>query len=146
MAAVKEIIFVVEDDPEGGLTARALGESIFTEADTMEDLRRSVLDVPGAIMRMNPRSLGSFGCTAFLTKSLPMHRIPRDCNAERLAKSRDTVTREFVKLVVTFGCIQADTFNNHTKSRSDQVGTPSAILADLATTTGTDKALLIEQL
>ena len=44
MAAVKEIIFIVEDDPEGGLTARALGESIFTEADTMEELRRLVLD------------------------------------------------------------------------------------------------------
>ena len=34
-----EIIFVVEPAPEGGLTARALGESIFTEADTEADLR-----------------------------------------------------------------------------------------------------------
>ncbi|TRU23586.1 MAG: hypothetical protein EWV81_15780 [Microcystis aeruginosa Ma_SC_T_19800800_S464] len=27
-----EIVFLVEDAPEGGYTARALGESIFTEA------------------------------------------------------------------------------------------------------------------
>jgi len=35
---VKEIIFMVEEDPEGGYTARALGQSIFTEADTLEKL------------------------------------------------------------------------------------------------------------
>ena len=31
---MNEIVFVVEQAPEGGFTARALGESIFTEADT----------------------------------------------------------------------------------------------------------------
>ncbi len=40
----EEIIFVVEDDPEGGLTARALGVSIFTEADSMQDLKKAVID------------------------------------------------------------------------------------------------------
>ena len=44
MSDVKEIIFLVEDDPSGGLTARALGESIFTEADSMEELREQVRD------------------------------------------------------------------------------------------------------
>jgi dephospho-CoA kinase len=39
-----EIIVVVEDDPEGGYTARALGEAIFTEADSMEELRSMVRD------------------------------------------------------------------------------------------------------
>lgn len=37
-----EIIFVVEDAPEGGLIARSLGESIFTEADTVEELKVNV--------------------------------------------------------------------------------------------------------
>ena len=37
-----EIIFIVEEAPEGGLTARALGESIFTEAETVEELRVNV--------------------------------------------------------------------------------------------------------
>jgi hypothetical protein len=35
---MKEIIFVVEDAPEGGYTAQALGESIFTEAENIEEL------------------------------------------------------------------------------------------------------------
>lgn len=39
---MSEIIFVVEEAPEGGFTARALGESIFTEADTLEQLRDTV--------------------------------------------------------------------------------------------------------
>jgi predicted RNase H-like HicB family nuclease len=38
-----EIIFEVrEDEADGGYTARALGHSIFTEADTLEELRKNV--------------------------------------------------------------------------------------------------------
>ena len=40
----KEIIFVVEDAVEGGFTAKAVGESIFTEADDLENLRLMVRD------------------------------------------------------------------------------------------------------
>ena len=40
----KEIIFLVEDAPEGGYTAQALGSSIFTEADTWEELKQAVRD------------------------------------------------------------------------------------------------------
>jgi hypothetical protein len=39
-----EIVFLVEEAPEGGLTARALGESIFTQADSIEALRNEVRD------------------------------------------------------------------------------------------------------
>jgi hypothetical protein len=39
-----EIVFLVEDDPDGGYTARALGESIFTQADDIETLREMVRD------------------------------------------------------------------------------------------------------
>lgn len=39
-----ELIFVVENAPEGGYTARALGESIFTEADDLPGLREKVKD------------------------------------------------------------------------------------------------------
>jgi len=39
-----EIIFLVEEAAEGGYTARALGESIFTEADDLEELERNVRD------------------------------------------------------------------------------------------------------
>ncbi|MGH3049595.1 MAG: 2-oxoisovalerate dehydrogenase [Gaiellaceae bacterium] len=39
-----EIIFVVEEAPEAGYAARALGHSIFTEADSLEELRELVRD------------------------------------------------------------------------------------------------------
>lgn len=39
-----EIVFVVEQAPEGGFTARALSEAIFTEADTEAELRVAVQD------------------------------------------------------------------------------------------------------
>lgn len=37
-----EIIFIVEDDPEGGYTAHALGFAIVTQADDLAELRRNV--------------------------------------------------------------------------------------------------------
>ncbi len=39
-----EIVFLVEDDLDGGYTARALGESIFTQADDIEAMRDMVRD------------------------------------------------------------------------------------------------------
>lgn len=39
-----EIIFLVEEDPEGGYSAQALGESIFTQAEDLIDLRMMVRD------------------------------------------------------------------------------------------------------
>lgn len=41
---MSEIIFVVELAPEGGFTARALGEPIFTQADDVADLHARVRD------------------------------------------------------------------------------------------------------
>jgi hypothetical protein len=40
----QEIIFLVEEAPEGGFTARALGQPIFTEADDLESLHTMVRD------------------------------------------------------------------------------------------------------
>ena len=39
-----EIIFLVEEAPEGGFTARALGFAIFTEADDLEALKANIRD------------------------------------------------------------------------------------------------------
>lgn len=39
-----EIHFVVEEAPEGGLTARAVGSDVFTEADDLKALRVQVRD------------------------------------------------------------------------------------------------------
>jgi hypothetical protein len=40
----KEIIFVVEEAPEGGYTAKALGHNIFAEADSLAGLKKAVRD------------------------------------------------------------------------------------------------------
>jgi hypothetical protein len=39
-----EIIFAVEESPEGGYEARALSAPIFTGADTLDELRTMVRD------------------------------------------------------------------------------------------------------
>lgn len=41
---MSEIIFVVEEAPEGGYTARALRQAIYTQADRLQDLHEKVHD------------------------------------------------------------------------------------------------------
>ena len=41
---MNEIIFVIEEAAEGGFTARALGQAIFTEADDVAALEANVRD------------------------------------------------------------------------------------------------------
>jgi hypothetical protein len=42
--AESEVIFTVEESPEGGYSARALGYSIFTEAETLAELKDMTRD------------------------------------------------------------------------------------------------------
>jgi predicted RNase H-like HicB family nuclease len=39
---MKEIIFLVEVAAEGGYTAKALGESIFTDGDALEEIKANI--------------------------------------------------------------------------------------------------------
>jgi hypothetical protein len=39
---MNEVFFLVEEAIEGGYTARAIGESIFTEADTLDELKSNI--------------------------------------------------------------------------------------------------------
>lgn len=41
---MNELIFLIEEAPEGGFTARALGQSIFTETDTLPELQEKLRD------------------------------------------------------------------------------------------------------
>ena len=41
---MKEIIFIVEEDPEGGYTAKALGYSIYTEGENLDELKANIKD------------------------------------------------------------------------------------------------------
>jgi hypothetical protein len=43
-SSMNEIIFVVSEPPEGGYAAEALSQSIFTVADTLEELNEMVRD------------------------------------------------------------------------------------------------------
>lgn len=40
----KEMIFLIENDPDGGYNAQALGYSIFTEGETTEELKENIMD------------------------------------------------------------------------------------------------------
>ena len=42
--SLEELVFIVEEAPDGGYIAKALGVSIITEADDLETLRSQVLD------------------------------------------------------------------------------------------------------
>lgn len=39
-----EIVFQIEEDPEEGFTAQAVGQSIFTQAESIEQLRANIRD------------------------------------------------------------------------------------------------------
>lgn len=39
---MSEIIFIVEESVEGGYEAKALGESIFTDGGTVEELKQNI--------------------------------------------------------------------------------------------------------
>ena len=39
---MNEIFFLVEEALEGGYTARAIGESIFTEGDSLDELKNNI--------------------------------------------------------------------------------------------------------
>ncbi len=41
---MNEIIFLVEEDIEGGYIAKALGESIITQGETLEELKKNIKD------------------------------------------------------------------------------------------------------
>ncbi len=42
-----EILFMVEEDAEGGYVATAVGESIVTQGQTMDELRANIRDAVG---------------------------------------------------------------------------------------------------
>jgi hypothetical protein len=42
--AEREIVFLVQEDPGGGFTAHALGEAIFTQAESLQELQSMAED------------------------------------------------------------------------------------------------------
>jgi len=56
---MKEIVFEVIQEEDGGYVAEALGESIFTQADTWDELRDNVREAVAAFFfdRTAPQSI-----------------------------------------------------------------------------------------
>lgn len=52
---MNEIIFLVEDALEGGFTAKALGFSIYTDADTITELHANVRDAVACHFEMSEK-------------------------------------------------------------------------------------------
>lgn len=65
----KEIIFLVEETPEGGYQARALGHAICTEADTFEELKTMALDAVQC--HFEPEEM---------PRLIRLHRAPHHCS------------------------------------------------------------------
>jgi predicted RNase H-like HicB family nuclease len=54
-----EVIFEIRDSEEGGYHARALGHSIFTQAETWDELRASVLEATELHFEDSPESISA---------------------------------------------------------------------------------------
>ncbi len=52
---VPELVFEVVQEPDGGYCAECLTESIFTEADTWDELRNNVIEATSAYFFDRPR-------------------------------------------------------------------------------------------
>ena len=50
-----EIIFAVQESPEGGFEAKALSHSIYTEAETLDELKKKVRDAVRCHFEENER-------------------------------------------------------------------------------------------
>jgi len=44
MRKIKELMFLVEESEEGGYEAKALGHSIYTQAENLESLKKAIKD------------------------------------------------------------------------------------------------------
>jgi hypothetical protein len=84
--AETEIIFSAQESPEGGYEARALGYDIFTQAESMDELREMVRDAvrchfdEGSVPAVIPVAHGEgrgYSCV----------KLPRDLSGHELAKA-----------------------------------------------------------
>ena len=63
---MRELIFLIEQSDDGGFTAQAVGESIFTEANSFDELKFNIIEAVEAISnRKNFRSRFAFDLGEF---------------------------------------------------------------------------------
>ena len=78
---MKKIIFQVEESPEGGSEAWALGHSIFTEADTLAEIREAVAEAVRC--HFDEHEMPSVIRLHFVAEEV---LVPRDCPRKALDK------------------------------------------------------------
>ena len=78
---MSEIIFEVREAEEGGLWARALGHSIFTQGEDWNDLRTMVKDAVTCHFKKETERPESHPLALRPGRSPRFVKIPRDCNA-----------------------------------------------------------------
>lgn len=74
LADMKELVFEVTQEADGGYVAEALGESIITEADTWEKLRANVREAVKAFYFDQPAPRVS-GCRLTQLEPVPQGRV-----------------------------------------------------------------------
>ncbi|AGB01801.1 hypothetical protein [Methanoregula formicica] len=80
-----EIIFIVEESPEGGYEARSLNHSIFTETDTFDELKEMVHDAVSCHFtgkdraRFDPAPHGKRGTDSSM-------KLPRNADGDKLTR------------------------------------------------------------
>ena len=82
---MNELIFVVDEVPEGGFTARALGHDIFTEADDLEQLHAMIRDAVRCHFDEDETSK-SYSAPLFTRGNHRIMKMPRDLSGDDLAK------------------------------------------------------------
>jgi len=99
---MNEIIFLIEEDLEGGYVARAIGESIFTQADTIESLRDVIRDAVKCHFEESdrPKLIRLHFVRDEVIASWNSHGILMATNLPK--PSTNLATRSSVKLVVIF--------------------------------------------
>jgi len=82
---MKEIVFEVAQDADGGFTAEAIGESIFTQAINWEELKGNVREAVQAFY-FDSVAPASIRLRLFGTRCLRSHETARGLSGEDLVK------------------------------------------------------------
>ena len=77
---MNEIIFLVQESPDGGYEAKALSAPIFTEAENLEELRRMIRDAVVCHFEESsrPRVIHLRGCILSVLPTAPNEVPARD--------------------------------------------------------------------
>ena len=145
-----EIIFAVQESPEGGFEAKALSHSIYTEAETLDELKKNVRDAVRCHFEDNDRP-SVIRLHLVKGRGYFCVKLPRDLGGFVTGPDYSTVTatksranRSHLRLTSKIKVAEPHiTIPAHDALK---VGTLSAILTDIAAYLEINRMLLFEEL